>query len=233
MQVNLLYRFVASVPFSRKPEMKILTHIRVYITVGILLSNATLAESSSINIKSWKALKRQDISLQTLDYSCGAAALSILLKGYFNHQEATEPVLLADLIYRLPSVEMENRVQYGFSMLDLKQVAERLGYQAVGLRLHPRSIERLDGPFIILLKSDELNHFVVLKGIRHGHAWIADPSRGNLRVAMHELVSQWTGESLIIDHDDFSRHYNHVLAVPSGVVPEQELVRSMQRVRLN
>lgn len=186
-----------------------------------------------MTVKSWKTLKMQDISLQTLDYSCGAAALSIILKGYFHHQEATEPALLADLIYRLPEVEMENRVQHGFSMLDLKQVAERLGYQAAGVRLDVRTIERLDGPFIILLKSDELNHFVVLKGIREGHAWIADPSRGNLRIAVHELASQWAGESLIIDHDHFPRRYRHVLAVPSDDVSEQGLVRSMQRTRLN
>ncbi|EIJ47713.1 hypothetical protein GWL_19540 [Herbaspirillum sp. GW103] len=62
----------------------------------------------------------QEIERQTLDYSCGAAALAILLRLYFDHPVEEQDVL-ADIITRLPKPELADRIKHGFSMLDLKQ----------------------------------------------------------------------------------------------------------------
>ena len=46
----------------------------------------------------------------------------------------------------------------GFSMLDLKNTSQRLGYLADGVMLPQRAIAALNGPVIILLRKQNANH---------------------------------------------------------------------------
>lgn len=175
----------------------------------------------------------QGIRRQTLDYSCGAAALSILLESYFN-ENLSEEQILADIVYRLSKEEEADRMREGFSMLDLKQSAERLEYNATGIKLTLEAATRLKGPVIILLrpKNTKLHHFVVMKGITAGHAFLADPARGNVRLPLFELAQQWQGETLVIGRKGFGLIEDHNLALPHGsaVAPERDVTRALQRV---
>lgn len=201
--------------------------------IGIVAFNLDISHAD-VQVKSIKQLKMQGIERQTLDYSCGAAALSILLKDYFG-DSYEEKDILADIIFRLSSDEMTDRIKDGFSMLDLKRVAERLGYDAQGIMLPIEATSKLPGPVIILLRRKTLNHFVVLKGVVDGRAFIADPARGHLRVPLYELQQEWQGETLVIGRDNFGLPSKHDLAIPSGhlIAPENETVRALQHTPLN
>lgn len=176
----------------------------------------------------------QEIERQTLDYSCGAAALAILLRLYFDHPVEEQDVL-ADIITRLPKPELADRIKHGFSMLDLKQSAQRMGYDAAGVRLTVEQAMRLKGPVIILLHRGELRHFVVLKDIIQGRVRLADALRGHIRLPLHELSQQWYGETLIVGREHFGLPSSHALAPPSGntIPAEQETVRALRHLPLN
>lgn len=184
---------------------------------------------SAIRLKSVKALHMQGIHRQTLDYSCGAASLSILLQQYFG-DSFDERSLLADITFRLSPEEMKDRITKGFSMLDLKRAAERLGYSAEGVMLPRKAVSALRGPVIVLLRRKDLNHFVVLKGARDGRAFLADPARGHLRVPLHSFFQEWGGEALVLGRDGFGLPVNHALSISfkAVIASEQEVVRTLQ-----
>jgi len=96
--------------------------------------------------------------------------------------------------------------------------------------LPQRAITALNGPIIILLRKQNVNHFVILKGATQGRAFIADPARGHLRIPLYELFSQWKGEALIIGRTGFGLPKEHGLSIPQGnaAAPERESVRALQ-----
>ena len=179
-------------------------------------------------------MQMQDIERQTLDYSCGAAALAILLRGYFD-QAIDEEDVLADIIARLSREELAERIKEGFSLLDLKRVAQRLGYTAEGLRLTVAEARLLQGPVILLLQQEDLRHFVVLKGITQGRALLADSVRGQVRMPLYELERQWQGEALVVGRAQFGLPSTHRLALPAddALASERESVRALRNLPLN
>lgn len=185
-------------------------------------------------IKSLIQIQMSGIERQTLDYSCGAASLAILLRSYFD-EPVDEKAVLADIVARLPKEQLTSKVIEGFSMLDLKRTAEHLGYSADGLMLDHDSVFLLEGPVIILLTRKKLNHFVVLKGVSQGKAFLADPTRGHIRIPLFELFEEWQGETLIVGRDHFGLPQHHRLRLPTRrhVAPELEALRSLRSIPVN
>lgn len=183
----------------------------------------------ALKLQSVKDRQLQGIQRQTLDYSCGAASLAILLQQYFG-DSFQEKSLLSDIVLRLSPEEMQERVTQGFSMLDLKQAAERLGYSAEGVMLPHEAVSALKGPVIVLLRRRDINHFVILKGAADGRAFLADPARGHMRMPLYAFFREWEGEALILGRNGFGLPTQHALAVPSGtgVAPERDTVRALQ-----
>lgn len=204
--------------------------ITAMLSIILMYSSNTYAQEAYFKLTPLSELKMAGIERQTLDYSCGAAALSILLKDYFQ-DDRDEHTILSDIVYRLSEEERVDRITKGFSMLDLKNTSQRLGYFADGIILPRKSVAAIVDPVIILLKNNELNHFVVLKGVTQGRAFIADPARGHLRMPLFELFSQWGGETLILGRLGFGLPKKHGLSLPQGnsVAPEREVVRTLQQ----
>lgn len=198
------------------------------------ISQIAGAVESYVKLTPLNKLQMQGIKRQTLDYSCGAAALSILMTHYFG-DKYKEETLLADIIFRLSQDEIQKRMADGFSMLDLKRTAQGLGYSAEGVVLPQEALAALKGPTIILLQRKEVNHFVVLKGVFEGRAFIADPTRGHLRIPLYELLQQWHGEALILGREGFGLPEQHGLALPqrNGAAPESDVVRSLQSIHID
>ncbi|QXI31460.1 C39 family peptidase [Pseudomonas vanderleydeniana] len=200
----------------------------VLVLLLLGLPSSPVVATAGPRLQSISQLRLHGIQRQTLDYSCGAAALTILLEHYLGEPVSEEHVL-ADIVLRLSEAEMHERILQGFSMLDLKGAAEHLGYEASGVLLPPEAAHQLDVPVIILLRRQRLNHFVVLKGISQGHAFLADPARGHLRMPLFELFRQWRGETLIVGRTGASRAGAPLLALPGSrqVAPETEVVRTL------
>ena len=188
--------------------------------------------SAAPKLKSMQGLRFAGIERQTRDYSCGAASLALLLHGYFNDYAYDEATLLQDILVRLGPEEVKSRIADGFSMLDLKLLAMRLGYTAEGVKLPKQAIYQLPGPVIILLQKDTVKHFVVLKGASDGKAFIADPAAGHYRLPEYELFSLWQGEALVLGREDFGLPQDHALNIArsQNIASEKDSVRALKSI---
>ena len=140
--------------------------------------------------RSMKDLRDRDVVKQRFDFSCGAAALATMLRYGFG-EDVTEAQLLAEL-FDLPSEEERAaRRLTGFSLLDMQRVAVARGYQAEGFRLEPDQLTLLGGPVIVFIEPRGYRHFAVLRGVRGDRAYLADPSRGQIRMPLREFRESW------------------------------------------
>jgi predicted double-glycine peptidase len=136
-----------------------------------------------------KELRDRYIVKQALDYSCGAAALATLLSFYYGDM-TSEAEILTLLKEQLTPEELAIKAERGFSLLDLKKVAIKKGYRAEGIKLTPQQLIRLVAPVIVFVEPQGYKHFSVLRGTQNGMVYLADPSRGNLRMRIDQFAGQ-------------------------------------------
>ena len=58
-----------------------------------------------------------------------------------------------------------------------------------------RGLPRLGGPVIVFIEPRGYKHFVVLRGTRGDRVYLADPSRGNIRMPAYRFLDSWLGEN--------------------------------------
>ncbi len=192
-----------------------------------LLSNAGHPiDSATSKVRSWKQLNEQNVIMQRFDYSCGAASLATLMKYYFN-EDVSERKLL-DYIKKTFSKKEYARIEKdGLSFLELEKISRSLGYQSASVRLKLPAFLELSGPVIVFLKRKEYKHFAVLRGVKEGRVFLADPSRGNIKLPIQEFVQEWKGEAFVLGKAGFGTENKHTLAIlhGSGFRNEVELLR--------
>ena len=135
----------------------------------------------------------QGIIQQQNDYSCGTATIATLLQGLYGKKISEQEVV--DIILKGKSEQRKKEIiKNGYSLLNLQKGSTALGYKAMWRKIQPKYLHRIEQPVVLLvgLKS-EFPHFVVLKGIRGGVAYLADPIRGNIRVKYKKLVKEGIG----------------------------------------
>jgi len=173
----------------------------VCCALGILALTATGSPRPQIGIvgsglrlntptRSMKDLRDQNVVKQRYDFSCGSAALATLLQYGFG-ETVTERQILLGLFNNLSNEEKLIRQKTGFSLLDLQRVAQARGYNAQGFRLAPEQLSLLGGPVIVFIEPRGYKHFAVLRGVRDGRVYLADPSRGNIRMPVYNFLKDW------------------------------------------
>ena len=133
--------------------------------------------------------KYRNIVRQAYDYSCGSAALTTVLNYYLGRTLSERQVMEGLLHYG----ESERIVQRrAFSMLDMKRLVTALGYPSGGFRATIDDLKDLDHPAIVPIEHAGFKHFVVLRTIRDGRVYIADPAVGNMSftLALHTSVPE-------------------------------------------
>jgi len=174
-------------------------------------------------VRSWRELRDQHVVRQQFDYSCGAAALATLIQYYFG-DDVSEAAILVDILGSLTAAEVRDREVNGLSLLDLRQEAERRGYQAVGVRLNLATLPRLTGPVLVHLERDDYRHFAVLKGVRGDRIYLADPSLGNVRRSVDRFANEWSGIALVLGKEGFGLPQQYPLALEDQhLVPNEAL----------
>jgi predicted double-glycine peptidase len=153
------------------------------ITVG---SGLRLAQPA----RSMRDLRDQNLVRQRFDFSCGAAALATLLR-YGLGDDVTEAQILVQLFDLLSDNEKATARSSGFSLLHLQRVAKARGYAAEGFRLEPAQLTMLAGPVLVYIEPRGYKHFAVLRGVRGDRVYLADPSRGNIRMPMYAFIDSW------------------------------------------
>lgn len=181
--------------------------------------------------RSWRSIQRQNIVLQKYDYSCGSAALATLMRYYFQ-DPVNEELVLTVLLRNLskaenPQAELDDRIKQGFSMYDLFLVSKDLGYQAAVVKLPIDKLQQLPAPTVVRIEKMGYKHFVVVRGFHDDTVYMADPTRGNIRLSVQEFQAQWSGEVLVLGKAGFGLPQDHPLAlkIEGPARPELQIAR--------
>ncbi len=174
-------------------------------------------------------LRNLHVVKQELDYSCGAAALATLMINYFGEDTSEREILdLLDIrIKDLSEEEIARKKKNGFSLLDLKSVANQKGYQAAGFRLTLDQLRQLNTPVIVFVKPLDYHHFAVLRGVAGDRVFLADPTRGNLRLNSARFLEEYSGIVFVLgkDGEELINTYKLALSRPDDyVLPDQRRI---------
>jgi predicted double-glycine peptidase len=153
------------------------------------------AYSQAVTMEPHMQLKYRHIVRQAYDYSCGSAALVTILNYHLgiqvNEQQAMEGML--------EKGEKEKIIERrGFSLLDMKRYAASLGVSGAGYRAELADLLTLTEPAIVPIDYAGAKHFVVLRGVRDGVVYLADPSAGNIVFSLAEFAGLWDKNTLFI-----------------------------------
>jgi uncharacterized protein len=180
--------------------------------------------TQAMQIEPFSELKYRHIVRQAYDYSCGSAALVTILNYYIglsvNEQQAMEGMLERG--------EKEKIVERrGFSLLDMKRYLASVNVDSGGFRAEIKDLLSLKHPAIVPIDYAGFKHFVVLRGVRDGLVYVADPSAGNIVFSISEFATLWDRNTLFILYPPKDRP-----ALGQLALTDQELgVFDMDRVK--
>lgn len=140
-------------------------------------------------------IKKNHLIKQGYDFSCGSAALAIILNFYLG-ENFTEKQVIQGLI-RYGDIEQITKRQ-AFSLLDMKKFVKVLGYQGDGYKVDLEDLKTLNTPCIIPIKIFDYRHFVVFRGVYKGHIFLADPWRGDISFTLDEFFDKWYEKVIFI-----------------------------------
>lgn len=153
------------------------------------------AITQRLHIEPFSELKYRHIVRQAYDYSCGSAALVTIL-NYQLGLSVSEQQAMEGMLERGEKEKIIAR--RGFSLLDMKRYVAALGLESAGFRAEFKDLLTLDHPAIVPIDYAGAKHFVVLRGVRDGLVYIADPSAGNIVFSMQEFSTLWDGNTLFM-----------------------------------
>lgn len=180
--------------------------------------------TQSVQMEPYEVIKFRHIVHQAFDYSCGSAALVTILTYdlglTINEQQAMEGMLERG--------ENEKIIaRRGFSLLDMKRYVASLNIDSAGFRAEAKDLLTLEHPAIVPIDFGGSKHFVVLRGVRDGLVYIADPSAGNIVFSVKKFASLWDRNTLFVVYPPKNRPAPNLLALT-----DQELgVTDMDRVK--
>ncbi len=175
-----------------------------------LPSTAGQPLSQSLRIEPQSEIKFHHIVRQAYDYSCGSAALVTLLNHDLGMSVTEQQAMEGMLAYGEKEKIIERR---GFSLLDMKRYAASFGVQSAGFRGEMSDLQTLVGPAIVPIDYAGAKHFVVLRGVRDGLVYIADPSAGKLVFSQREFAALWDNNTLFVVYPPKDALVPHELAL--------------------
>jgi predicted double-glycine peptidase len=157
-----------------------------------MLFNEVAYAGSSQPVKSLLETRQENMVMQEWDLSCGAAALTTLLR-YQHGEQVTEKEVALGLMKRREYVENPKMVQNreGFSLLDLKRHVDSRGYRGNGFGKLQFKDLLAKAPLIVPISVRGYNHFVVFRGVRGNRVVLADSAWGNRTLQIDEFMQSW------------------------------------------
>lgn len=178
----------------------------------------------TVSVASFQERQYQTILRQEYDYSCGSAALASLLTFHYDYPVSERAVFDA----MLANADKDKVRREGFSMLDMKQYLESLGYKADGFKLPLEGLRTQAAiPVIVLMNIDGFRHFVLVKGISDNEVLVGDPARGLKAYSHAEFQESWDGVGFVIrNHLELGRanfnqpqEWKNLARAPVGSAP--------------
>lgn len=146
-------------------------------------------------VKPASELDKGHLIKQQYDFSCGSAALAILLNHYLG-EKFTERQVIAGLMHYGNASQIQERK--AFSLLDMKKFVTELGYQGDGYRAELDDLKSLTTPCILPISILSYRHFVVFRGIHNGHVFLADPWRGDISFTLDDFYDHWYDKVIFV-----------------------------------
>jgi predicted double-glycine peptidase len=178
-----------------------LNHPQLEYELNLARSNGGIAPEP-VQVYPYQYYKYKHIVHQAFDYSCGSAALTTILEFHLG-LNVTEKDAMEGM---LEHGEKEKIIaRRGFSLLDMKRYVATLGSDSGGFRADIDDLAKLDQPAIVPIDYAGFKHFVVVKGIRDGKVYIADPSAGNIAFSVAEFKTLWDKGTLFVIYPSKTR----------------------------
>ena len=137
---------------------------------------------------------RVPIVLQSEAAECGLACLNMIAQFYGDKRDLT--VLRQQLCVSLR----------GATLKDVMHIATSMGFQTRALKIEMDDLSSLTCPAIL---HWNMNHFVVLTGVKSNKVWINDPAVGLRKLSLVEASRSITGIALEVKpSDDFTPEKN-------------------------
>jgi predicted double-glycine peptidase len=149
----------------------------------------------NVGMEPLSELKYKNIVRQAYDYSCGSAALVTLLKYHLGIEVSEQASMEGMMAFGEKDKIIERR---GFSLLDMKRYLASLNVQGAGFRAEIADLLTLDQPGIVPIDYGGFKHFVVLRGVRGGLVFLADPAMGNITFPVGEFATLWDRNTLFL-----------------------------------
>lgn len=128
----------------------------------------------SVPVTSVKEARFKTVIKQRFDYSCGSAAVATLLTYHYDR-----PTTEIDVFKAMWEKGDQAKIRkQGFSLLDMKNYLEELGYTADGYRISTDKVAQAGVPAILVVNIKGYKHFVLIKGIRGDEIVVGDPALG-------------------------------------------------------
>ena len=178
----------------------------------------------NVEIEPFSELKYKNIVHQAYDYSCGSAALVTILKYHLGIDVSEQQSMEGMMAFGEKDKIIERR---GFSLLDMKRYLASIGVQSAGFHAEMADLLTLDQPGIVPIDYAGFKHFVVLRGVRGGLVFLADPAMGNITFPVEEFATLWDRNTLFLAYPPKDKP-----AVAKLALSDNELgVTDMDRVR--
>lgn len=154
------------------------------------------------NVESIRERRFANLIEQQTDFSCAAASLATILRYAYQYDEMTEERVLEGML-EVADPELV-RIQ-GFSLLDIKNYVERLGFRGRGYEVAEDTLDSVSIPVIVLLDLDGYKHFVVMKRASGDRVYVGDPALGNRVMRREEFLGAWNGVIFAVVGEGFDR----------------------------
>lgn len=155
---------------------------KILIIFGIMLC-VVYAEESAFNVLSFSTLKLKKTVRQSYEESCGAAALATLMTLY------GKTVTEEDILQKVSKTDM-------LSFAELANVADTMGFRAVGYRMTIEMLNKVKIPVIAKIDNrDNYAHFVVVHHHNGDFISIFDPNFGYYIENKREFWGWWSQEN--------------------------------------
>jgi predicted double-glycine peptidase len=170
-------------------------------------------------------LRFKRVVRQNFDLSCGAAAVATLLTYFYGDRVGEKAII--DEIFKFGD---KKKIQKdGFSMLELKKYGDARGYVVRGFKVKDlASLSKLKIPVLSLINVRGYNHFVVIKGIKGGQVFVADPAFGNRNWPLESFGAKWSRVILVFLSRDKSPK-NQLALKPALRAPLSQVMYSIDR----
>lgn len=161
------------------------------------------------HVVSLEGLRFRAVVRQHTDYSCGAASLATVLDYAYGRHLSEHRVIIGMLKVSNKKIVKER----GFSLLDMARYLHTLGLNGAGYRVRAQLLTALRIPVIVLLNIHGYEHFVVLKAVVNGRAYLADPALGNRSLSVTRFVKAWDGVIFLV----VGPHYDEATPLRMGL----------------